>query len=182
MKKPFYKRIWFWVIVVLIAFIALCVSVSGDDDDSSSSSKTSSSKTTSSKKSDTSKKSSQSSSKAKKDYKTYNDSEADNNASKITEDDFKNSDNIGKSLHYANAKIARVDKSDGGLWIQSISDDSNINAIHVQAINLASYNFQEGDIVDIKATIQGMEPSMVTFKGDKDTYPTIWIHSIDKVQ
>ncbi|MGR8826824.1 hypothetical protein N2E09_04300 [Leuconostoc citreum] len=112
--------------------------------------------------------------------KQYDDKDALSNAKDFDDDSYKDSNNIGKSVHLTNAKIARVDKNDGGLWIQTISDDTNITNAHVQAINLSSYNFKEGDIVDIKATLQGMKKSMVTFKNDSDKYPTLWIASIEK--
>lgn len=109
----------------------------------------------------------------------YNESDGNNNGSTFTDDDYRNESNIGKSVHLTNAKIARIDKNDGGLWIQTISDDNNPNTAFVQSINLASYKLKEGDIVDIKATLQGMKKSMVTFNGDTDMYPTIWITDIN---
>lgn len=46
-KKPFYKRVWFWILVVLVIFIGSAV-VSGGNDSSSSSSSSSSDKSSSS--------------------------------------------------------------------------------------------------------------------------------------
>jgi cytoskeletal protein RodZ len=147
---------------------------------SSSSSAKSSSSSSSEKKPE--KSNSNSSKPAKKDSKTYDDTNAIANAQKFTDDDYRNSANIGQSVHLTSATIARVDTTDGGLWIQTTSDDNATNLAHVQAINLASYNFQEGDKVDVKATLQGMRKSMITFKGDTDKYPTIWIKSIETVK
>lgn len=46
-KKPFYKRVWFWILVVLVIFIG-SAAVSGGNDSSSSSSSSSSAKSSSS--------------------------------------------------------------------------------------------------------------------------------------
>lgn len=46
-KKPVYKRVWFWILVVLVIFIGSAV-VSGGNDNSSSSSSSSSAKSSSS--------------------------------------------------------------------------------------------------------------------------------------
>lgn len=46
-KKPFYKRVWFWILVVLVIFIG-STAVSGGNDSSSSSSSSSSAKSSSS--------------------------------------------------------------------------------------------------------------------------------------
>ena len=46
-KKPFYKRVWFWILVVLVIFIG-SAAVSGRNDSSSSSSSSSSAKSSSS--------------------------------------------------------------------------------------------------------------------------------------
>ncbi|MGX7051420.1 hypothetical protein [Leuconostoc palmae] len=112
--------------------------------------------------------------------KQYDDKDALSNATDFDDDSYKDSNNIGKSVHLTKAKIGRVDQQDGGIWIQTINDTTSINNTFVQAINLPSYNFKEGDVVDIKATLQGMKKSMVTFKNDSDKYPTLWITSIQK--
>ncbi|WP_338346499.1 hypothetical protein [Fructobacillus cardui] len=162
-----------------------------DKQESSSSSSSSSKKTESSSSSSSSSKkteSSSSSSQAKKstkqtnDTKTYNEADGNTNGSNFTDEDYRNEANIGKSVHLTNAKITRIDKKAGGLWIETINDENNEKTTHVQAVNLASYNFQVDDVVDIKATLQGMKKSMVTFDGDTDKYPTIWITSINKVK
>ncbi|CAK1236984.1 hypothetical protein [Fructobacillus cardui] len=144
----------------------------------------SSSSSSSNKKQETSSSSSQNKESAKKtnDTKTYNDTEALSNAQNFNPDDYENDANIGKSVHLTNAKIARIDKADGGLWIETINDDNNPKTTHVQAVNLSSYKLSVGDVVDIKATLQGKQKSMVTFSGDTDKYPTIWISSIDKIK
>ena len=46
-KKPFYKRVWFWILVVLVIFIG-SAAVGGGNDNSSSSSSSSSAKSSSS--------------------------------------------------------------------------------------------------------------------------------------
>lgn len=46
-KKPFYKRVWFWILVVLVIFIG-SAAVSGGNDSSSSNSSSSSAKSSSS--------------------------------------------------------------------------------------------------------------------------------------
>ncbi|CAK1233088.1 hypothetical protein [Fructobacillus fructosus] len=175
-KKPLYKRIWFWIVAVIVFFVVIAA-VTPSDDDSNSSSKSSSSKSVSSKKktnsNDTNKESDQKN-------KQYNDSDALTNAQNFSDDDYRNDSNIGKSVHLTNAKIARVDKTDGGLWIATTTDMNSDKMAHVQAVNLASYKFKEGDTVDIQATLQGMKKSMVTTKGDTEKYPTIWITSITK--
>lgn len=149
-----------------------------DKQGSSSSSSSSSKKIESSSSSSQAKKST----KQTNDTKTYNEADGNTNGSNFTDEDYRNEANIGKSVHLTNAKITRIDKNDGGLWIETINDENNEKTTHVQAVNLASYNFQVGDVVDIKATLQGMKKSMVTFDGDTDKYPTIWITSINKVK
>lgn len=47
-KKPFYKRIWFWVLIVLVVFIGFAMVRGGSDSSSSDSSSSSSSSTKSS--------------------------------------------------------------------------------------------------------------------------------------
>ena len=46
-KKPFYKRVWFWILVVLVIFVGSAM-VNGGSDNSSSSSSSSSAKSSSS--------------------------------------------------------------------------------------------------------------------------------------
>lgn len=112
----------------------------------------------------------------------YNDTDALTNAQNFDDDAYRNKTNIGKSIHLTNAKIGNIGHDTIGIWIQTTTDDSNINNAFIQAINMPSYHLKEGDVVDIKGTLQGMQKSMVTFKGDTDKYPTIWITSITKTQ
>lgn len=112
----------------------------------------------------------------------YNDTDALTNAQNFDDAAYENKTNIGKSIHLTNAKIGRIGDDTIGIWIQTTTDDNNINNAFIQAINMPSYHLKEGDVVDIKGTLQGMQKSMVTFKGDTDKYPTIWITSITKTQ
>lgn len=185
----FYQRKVFKGWVGFIVFFAVMVGLangpfakhSNRQEDKQESSSSSSS---SNKKQETSSSSSQNKESAKKtnDTKTYSDAEALSNAQNFNPDDYENDANIGKSVHLTNAKISRIDKTDGGLWIETINDDNDPKTTHVQATNLASYKLKVGDVVDIKATLQGKKKSMVTFSGDTDKYPTIWISSIDKIK
>lgn len=185
----FYQRKVFKGWVGFIVFFAIVVGLangpfakhSNKQEDKQESSSSSSS---SNKKQETGSSYSQNKKTAKKtnDTKTYNDTEALSNAQNFNPDDYENDANIGKSIHLTNAKIARIDKADGGLWIETINDDNNPKTTHVQAVNLSSYKLSVGDVVDIEATLQGKQKSMVTFSGDTDKYPTIWISSISKIK
>lgn len=172
------------VVVVILGFIFVPKLISSFSNHQTSSGQSSTKKESSSsgsneKKSFSSKKESI---KTSDNSETYDDADGTNNGSTFSDDDYRNESNIGKSVHLTNAKIARVDKKDAGLWIETINDVNNPKTTHVQAVNLASYKFKVGDIVDIKATLQGMKKSMVTFDGDSDKYPTIWISDINVVK
>ena len=191
----FYQRKVFKAWVVFIVFFSIMVGLANgpfakhSDNQGDKKEKVSSSSSTSSKSESSSSTSATSSSSSKKESskksenpKTYNETDGNANGSNFTDEDYRNESNIGKSVHLSNAKIARVDKKNGGLWIETINDENNPKTTHVQAVNLASYKFKVGDVVDIKATLQGMKKSMVTFDGDTDKYPTIWISDINAVK
>jgi len=172
-KNILYRR-WCLVLIVIVTIAGFEIS-SADifASNSSSSSKQSISKSSSIKKA-----------KRKAVLKTrqYNDTDALTNTQNFDDDAYRNKTNIGKSIHLTNAKIGNIGHDTIGIWIQTTTDDNNINNANIQAINMPSYHLKEGDVVDIKGTLQGMQKSMVTFKGDTDKYPTIWITSITKTQ
>lgn len=172
-KNNLYKR-WCLSLIAIATVVSFEISlVDVYASDSSRSSKQSTSKSSSIKKA-----------KRKAVLKTrqYNDTDALTNAQNFDDDAYRNKTNIGKSIHLTNAKIGSIGHDTIGIWIQTTTDDSNINNANIQAINMPSYHLKEGDVVDIKGTLQGMQKSMVTFKGDTDKYPSIWITSISKTQ
>lgn len=184
-KKPFYKKWWFLILVVFLVIGSFNEMINGssyDSDSSSSSSKKTKTNTTSSKSnSSVSSKSSEHVNSTNNKYistENYNADDGEKNAISFDTDSFSDKSNVGKSIHLTQAKIGRIDKNDGGLWIQ-VQDgtDGNMALAFVQALYPAS-NLNEGDIVDIMGIVIGQQKSVVD--PTDETYPTIDIKSITK--
>ncbi|MCV2505680.1 hypothetical protein QQG09_08805 [Melissococcus plutonius] len=191
-KKPYYKRIWFWIIIVFLFTVCIGNLIDGNNDknqksddkkvEATNKEKINSSKSSTSTTDKQTKKTVEKKNNKKNDKPSsiiskgqYNDSEGQKNyqeAQKMGIDSyFKKPENVGKSIYLPNASIGEASKGEN-LWISASNDPNDMSSFaFFQATNLVNSKVKIGDTVEIHAVI--MSPHTSILYSDDTKYPTL---------